>query len=109
MLLENFYKIIHIKEREDGKQAIEIELNPGHMLYQGHFPGQPVGSGICTLQIIKRKCRTDRQPTFAVCTDCFFQIPVCPINPLETPLLQLFIRLEKTEEHLFQVAGRRHL
>lgn len=25
MLLENFYKIIHIKEREDGKQAIEIE------------------------------------------------------------------------------------
>ena len=23
MLLENFYKIIHIKEREDGKQAIE--------------------------------------------------------------------------------------
>ncbi len=26
MLLENFYKIIHIKEREDGKQAIEIEL-----------------------------------------------------------------------------------
>ena len=41
MLLENFYKIIHIKEREDGKQEIEIELNPGHVLYQGHFPGQP--------------------------------------------------------------------
>lgn len=38
MLLENFYKIIHIKEREDGKQAIEIELNPGHVLYQGHSP-----------------------------------------------------------------------
>lgn len=53
MLLENFYKIIHIKEREDGKQAIEIELNPGHVLYQGHFPGQPVVPGVCTLQIIK--------------------------------------------------------
>ena len=53
MLLENFYKIIHIKEREDGKQAIEIELNPGHMLYQGHFPGQPVVPGVCTLQMIK--------------------------------------------------------
>ena len=25
------------------------------------------------------------------------------INPLETPLLQLFIRLEKTEEHLFKL------
>ena len=50
MLLENFYKIIHIKEREDGKQEIEIELNPGHVLYQGHFPGQPVVPGVCTLQ-----------------------------------------------------------
>ena len=51
MLLENFYKIIHIKEREDGKQAIEIELNPGHVLYQGHFPGQPVVPGVCTLEL----------------------------------------------------------
>ena len=45
MLLENFYKIIHRKEREDGKREIEIELNPGHALYQGHFPGQPVAPG----------------------------------------------------------------
>lgn len=77
MLLENFYKIIHIKEREDGKQEIEIELNPGHVLYQGHFPGQAGGSGRLYLTDNKRKCRTDRQPTFAVCTDCFFQVPVC--------------------------------
>ena len=53
MLLENFYKIIHRKEREDGKREIEIELNPGHALYQGHFPGQPVVPGVCTLQMIK--------------------------------------------------------
>ena len=26
MLLENFYKIIHIKEREDGKQEIEVAI-----------------------------------------------------------------------------------
>ena len=38
MLLENFYKIIHRKEREDGKREIEIELNPGHALYQDIFP-----------------------------------------------------------------------
>ena len=51
MLLENFYKIIHRKEREDGKREIEIELNPGHALYQGHFPG-PVSYTHLTLPTI---------------------------------------------------------
>ena len=38
MLLENFYKIIHRKEREDGKREIEIELNPVMLSYQDIFP-----------------------------------------------------------------------
>lgn len=102
MLLENFYKIIHIKEREDGKQAIEIELNPGHMLYQGHFPGQPVVPGVCTLQMIKESAeQIVSQPLqyVQIASSKFLSA----INPLETPLLQLFIRLEKTEEHLFKL------
>ena len=102
LLLENFYKIIHIKEREDGKQAIEIELNPGHMLYQGHFPGQPVVPGVCTLQIIKESAeQIANQPLqyVQIASSKFLSA----INPLETPLLQLFIRLEKTEEHLFKL------
>ena len=60
MLLENFYKIIHRKEREDGKREIEIELNPGHALYQGHFSRTAGGSGRLYLTDDKRKCRTDR-------------------------------------------------
>lgn len=102
MLLENFYKIIHIKEREDGKQAIEIELNPGHVLYQGHFPGQPVVPGVCTLQIIKESAeQIASQPLqyVQIASSKFLSA----INPLETPLLQLFIRLEETEEHLFKL------
>ena len=85
MLLENFYKIIHIKEREDGKQAIEIELNPGHVLYQGHFPGQPVVPGVCTLQIIKESAeQIANQPLqyVQIASSKFLSA----INPLETPL-----------------------
>ena len=97
MLLENFYKIIHRKEREDGKREIEIELNPGHALYQGHFPGQPVVPGVCTLQIIKESAeQIANQP---LQSSKFLSA----INPLETPRLQLFIRLEETEEHLFKL------
>lgn len=108
MLLENFYKIIHIKEREDGKQAIEIELNPGHVLYQGHFPRTAGGSGRLYLTDNKRKCRTDRQPTFAVCTDCFFQIPVCH-QPAGNSATTAVYPIRKNGRASFQVAGRRHL
>ena len=90
------------KEREDGKQEIEIELNPGHVLYQGHFPGQPVVPGVCTLQIIKESAeQIASQPLqyVQIASSKFLSA----INPLKTPLLQMFIRLEKTEEHLFKL------
>ena len=102
MLLEIFYKIIHRKEREDGKQEIEIELTPGHVLYQGHFPGQPVVPGVCTLQMIKESAEqiANRPLQYVQITSSKF---LSAINPMETPLLQLFIRLEETEEHLFKL------
>ena len=106
MLLENFYKIIHIKEREDGKQAIEIELNPGHVLYQGHFPGQPVVPGVCTLQIIKESAeQIANQPLqyVQIASSKFLSA----INPLETTTAVYPIR--KNGRASFQVAGRRHL
>ena len=108
MLLENFYKIIHIKEREDGKQAIEIELNPGHVLYQGHFPGQPVVPGVCTLQIIKESAEQIANQPLQVCTDCFFQIPVCH-QPAGNSATTAVYPIRKNGRASFQVAGRRHL
>ena len=102
MLLENFYKIIHRKEREDGKREIEIELNHGHALYQGHIPGQPVVPGVCPLQIIKESAEQLANQPKQYVQNASSKI-LSAINPLETPLLQLFIRLEKTEEHLFKL------
>ena len=72
------------------------------LLYQGHFPGQPVVPGVCTLQIIKESAeQIASQPLqyVQIASSKFLSA----INPLETPLLQLFIRLEKTEEHLFKL------
>lgn len=108
MLLENFYKIIHIKEREDGKQEIEIELNPRPCALSRSFPRTAGGSGRLYLTDNKRKCRTDRQPTFAVCTDCFFQVPVCH-QPAENSATTDVYPIRKNGRAPFQVAGRRHL
>ena len=71
-------------------------------IYQGHFPGQPVVPGVCTLQMIKESAeQIVSQPLqyVQIASSKFLSA----INPLETPLLQLFIRLEETEEHLFKL------
>ncbi len=52
MLVTDFYKILSIAQEND-EWIFEIELNPNHKIFDGHFPGQPIVPGVCSLQIIK--------------------------------------------------------
>ena len=36
-----------------GQSGFNIILNPDHLIYKAHFPGQPVTPGVCILQIIQ--------------------------------------------------------
>jgi 3-hydroxyacyl-[acyl-carrier-protein] dehydratase len=31
----------------------QIQLNPAHPIFNGHFPGQPILPGVCMLQMVK--------------------------------------------------------
>ena len=56
MLLADFYTIDILHETAPGEYAATVTLNATHPLYAGHFPGNPVVPGVCTLQIIKECC-----------------------------------------------------
>jgi 3-hydroxyacyl-[acyl-carrier-protein] dehydratase len=52
--LNDLYVIKEIREEMAGnKFTIQIEINAGHAIFRGHFPGNPVLPGVCTVQIIK--------------------------------------------------------
>ena len=51
MKLQNsLYTIIERRQKE-GVHSFDIRLNAGHVIYQAHFPGEPVTPGVCILQI----------------------------------------------------------
>jgi 3-hydroxyacyl-[acyl-carrier-protein] dehydratase len=52
--LNDLYVIKDIREELAGNSyTVQIELNAGHPIFTGHFPGNPVLPGVCTVQIIK--------------------------------------------------------
>lgn len=47
--LDNLFHIESIEEAENGFAAL-LCCNPGHLIYQAHFPGNPITPGACLLQ-----------------------------------------------------------
>jgi 3-hydroxyacyl-[acyl-carrier-protein] dehydratase len=43
---------------ENGRLRAVLRINPGHSIFDGHFPGQPVVPGVCMIQIVKELLMT---------------------------------------------------
>lgn len=56
--LDNLFHIESIEDSENGFTAL-LCCNPNHLIYQAHFPGNPITPGACLLQtageVLQRK------------------------------------------------------
>lgn len=52
MEVSALYTITSQRE-EEGARIYEIQLNPNHKVFRGHFPEMPVMPGVCMLRLIK--------------------------------------------------------
>ncbi|MBQ4804371.1 3-hydroxyacyl-ACP dehydratase [Aquimarina sp. MMG015] len=98
MLIADLYKINEDSVR-DGIQTTTITLNPKNKIFKGHFPGNPITPGVCTLQIIKEltenrlDCRLFMKKTSNV---KFMAV----INPEKTPDLVIVNDFKDSEEEI---------
>jgi len=54
MILENFYSIESKTVIEENKSySYDILINNKHIIFEGHFPDNPIMPGVCMMQITK--------------------------------------------------------
>lgn len=51
MKLQNSLFTIVQHRQQEGVHSFDIHLNAEHVIYQAHFPGEPVTPGVCILQV----------------------------------------------------------
>ena len=102
-LADDFYTLIDSKRTERGWDA-EVELNPAHGIYGGHFPGPPVVPGVCTLTIIRELLAdfSGRGIRFSAIRECKFVGAIVP-----EPGLRLHFSMELEDNRLKCTASRK--
>lgn len=102
MLIAQLYNVLSRETTGDMAWLVNVELNENHSIYQGHFPGNPVLPGVCTLQIIK-ECVDELMGTtlqYAQVNSCKF---LSAINPKLTPRLQIALTAKLLDDNQIQL------
>lgn len=94
-LLDNLY---FISDRSESDFA--IRLNPDHVIYKAHFPGEPVTPGVVLIQISVELLQ--------LLTECSLQLSgirnvkfLRTVNPIETPSVSFsFQKVQKDEDEV---------
>jgi 3-hydroxyacyl-[acyl-carrier-protein] dehydratase len=103
MLFTDFYTVDQMIMSDSGA-VFHITLNPNHVIYNGHFPGQPVLPGVCSLQIIKECAEqlVNKKLHYAQISLCKF---LRYVDPVQCNEITLNISIVKNEEGMFQISA----
>lgn len=88
MLRDDLYTLSRESDR-GATFCFRATINPQHPLFAGHFPGQPILPGVCTLAIL-RDCVAEicgYGVRFAQIRECKFTAPVDPSRHTELECL----------------------
>nr|WP_294859291.1 hypothetical protein [uncultured Fluviicola sp.] len=104
ILKDTFYKINALKFEENILEA-EISINADHMIYEGHFPGNPVTPGVVQLELVKEILGTQFNKTVqlkSLATSKFLAV----LNPVNTPEATFKITVTEQEDQSLKVSGQ---
>lgn len=103
MLKNDFYHIINL-QLEAGSITATVQVNAGHAIFAGHFPGQPIVPGACLMQMVREVTEEalNRKLIISKATNLKF---ITPIDPQQTQQLDVRITYWDTDDHHFSVSA----
>lgn len=98
--LNDLYTLKDVQEDSVNKQIkIQITLNPAHEIFKGHFPGNPVMPGVCTVQIVKELLSAHLKKDLVLKRAGTIKY-LSFINPEVNRTIHIELQLKETEERL---------
>jgi len=99
-LIDNFYTV-KSQNIAHGKAEFRVELNAENVIYQAHFPNNPITPGVCLIQIVTELFCLLKKQTFHIQTLNNVKFTM-PINPLEFGQVDFLLEFTQNED-LWQI------
>lgn len=95
MLIKELYSIQSFTETDGSVQA-SVKLNKDHEVFKGHFPGNPIMPGVCTIQLVKELTEKalDKKLFLSVVSNVKF---MAIINPEKNETIQVVLNISEEE------------
>lgn len=94
-MLKNELYTINSKQADDTAVCYALTLNPQHVIYQAHFPGEPITPGVCIIQIGKELLEEHLQRKLEIVKVKNVKF-LAVLSPTETP--QVTYQLSRIKE-----------
>ena len=103
MLIDDFYKVMQM-DMEDALVKAVLELNAGHNIFKGHFPGTPVVPGVCMMQLVKEMVEmATGAPVLLAKADSIKFLSV--IDPVINSIVQITLSFRMSDDAVEVSAG----
>ena len=100
---KSFFKIQSSLRDGETIQA-NLEIDPDHQIFQGHFPGQPLLPGVCMVEIVKKVLVGSLGFSLGLKFVDFIKF-IKLIDPVKSNEIQISINFQSTENNQLLVSA----
>lgn len=103
-MINDYFTILRSEATDNLSGVVSIRLNAHSIIYEGHFPGEPVSPGVCNIEMIRECAEAVHGHALRI-----NRIKQCRLTTLVTPLnhstADVTINLQEQEPNTYRLTA----